>query len=229
MKSRLNSLRSTSRVITEDDVAPTLEDVASEGTGRPKRMSASALGIVLILAGVLGAVVTTRTMTRSVAILASDRDLDIGHVVTIDDLRLVDVASSSAKFFIGRDDAASLVGSIVVSRLESGTPFTPQLVTRRPILDPSTVLVSVAVEYGNYPPMLVTGDEVSVVVSPDVTLVDASPPRMVAERLKVWDVDRSDDGSEVTVVTLIGDTNIALDVAGAGAIHLGLVPPQTEG
>lgn len=228
MKSRLNSLRSTSRVIAEDDVVPTLEDVASEGTGRPKRMSASALGIALVLAGVLGAVVTTRTMTRSVAVVASEKDLDVGHVVTIEDLRSIDVASSSAKYFIGRDDVRSLVGSIIVSPVEAGTPFTRHLVARRPTLDPSLILVSVAVEYGNYPPMLVTGDEVSVVVSPDVTLVDASPPRMVAERLKVWDVDRSEDGSELTVVTLIGDSEIALEVAGAGAIHLGLVPPRQE-
>jgi hypothetical protein len=229
VRSRLNSLRSTSRVTTQDDDVLAPEDVDSEGIGRRKKMSASALGMTLILAGVLGAIVTTRTMTRSVAVVASDRNLEVGHVVTPGDLRAIDVASSSAKFFIGRDDVSSLIGTVVVSPLDAGTPFTPQAVTKRPVLDPSTVLVSVAVEYGNYPPMLVAGDDVSVVVSPDVTLVDASPPRLVAERLRVWDVDQSDDGNQLTVVTLIGNAQIALDIAGAGAIHLGLVPASAGG
>ncbi|MEY3456217.1 MAG: hypothetical protein RIR38_479, partial [Actinomycetota bacterium] len=45
------------------------------------------------------------------------------------------------------------------------------------------VLVSVPVELGNFPPMLAAGDDVNVIVSPDATIVDAAPPRIVAERL----------------------------------------------
>ena len=46
--------------------------------------------------------------------------------------------------------------------------------------------------------------------------------RMVADRLRVWDVSLTDEG--VTVVTLIGNADVTLAVAGAGSVHLGLVP-----
>ena len=222
MKTRLNSLRSTSRVKTETEEGLPLEDVASEGLGRRTKLPTSALGLMLILIGVLGAVLTTRAVTRSVPVLASNRDLAAGHVLSIDDLQAIDVPQSSAKFFIGRNEATNLVGSSLVSSVESGIPITPQLLTQRPTLDPSTVLVSVAVEQGNYPPMLEAGDDVSIVVSPDVTIVDAAPPRIVADRLRVWDVSATDEG--VTVVTLIGNADVAIAVAGAGSVHLGLVP-----
>lgn len=45
---------------------------------------------------------------------------------------------------------------------------------------------------------------------------------MVADRLRVWDVSLTDEG--VTVVTLIGNADVTLAVAGAGSVHLGLVP-----
>lgn len=222
MKTRLNSLRSTSRVKTETEEGLPLEDVASEGLGRRTKLPTSALGLTLILIGVVGAVVTTRVVTRSVPVLASNRDLAAGHVLSIDDLRAIDVPQSSARFFIGRNEATNLVGSSLVSAVESGVPITPQLLTQRPILDPSTVLVSVAVEHGKYPPMLAAGDDVSMVVSPDISIVDAAPPRIIADRLRVWDVSLTDEGA--TVVTLIGNADVALAVAGAGSVHLGLVP-----
>ncbi len=72
--------------------------------------------------------------------------------------------------------------------------------------------------------MLVAGDDVSVIVSPDITIVDAAPPRIVADRLSVWDVSSTAEGE--TVVTLIGNPDVALAVAGAGSVHLGLVPSK---
>lgn len=224
MKTRLSSLRSTSRVKVETEDGLPLEDVASEGIGRRRKLSTSALGVMLILIGVLGAVLTTRTVTRSVPVLASNHDLVAGHVLSLDDLRAIDVPQSSAKYFIDRKNLSLVVGSSLLSPIEVGVPFTPQLLTQRPTLDPSTVLVSVAVEHGNYPPMLVAGDDVSVVVSPDITIVDAAPPRIVADRLRVWDVSSTDEGD--TVVTLIGNPDVALAVAGAGSVHLGLVPSR---
>ena len=91
------------------------------------------------------------------------------------------------------------------------------------------VLVSVPVEMGNFPPMLAAGDDVNVIVSPDATIVDAAPPRIVAERLRVWAVDQEVDGAETTVVTLVGDSEVALAIAGAGSVYLGLVRSLNEG
>ena len=222
MKTRLSSLRSTSRVKTETEDGLPLEDVASEGIGRRRKLSTSALGLTLILLGVLGAVLTTRAVTRSVPVLASSKNLVAGHVLALEDLLAIDVPLSSAKYFIDRGDVSLVVGSSLLSPVEVGVPLTPQLLTQRPTLDPSTILVSVAVEHGNYPPMLAAGDDVSIVVSPDVTIVDAAPPRMVADRLRVWDISSRDEGT--IVVTLIGNADVALAVASAGSVHLGLVP-----
>lgn len=222
MDTRLNSLRSTSRVTTEvsDDLEP--EHVVSEGKKR-SRLSTSALGIMLVLGGVVGAVLTTRAATQSVAVVAVARELSKGDLVTASDLQLIDVPRSAAAFFVGRDQAREVIGTMLVSPVTSGSPLTSNLLVRQPALDESTVLVSVPVEIGNFPPMLSPGDNVTVIVSPDATIVDAAPPRIVAESLKVWSVDVTREGDDTTVVTLVGDADVALAIAGAGSVHLGLV------
>ena len=77
--------------------------------------------------------------------------------------------------------AREVIGTMLVSPVTSGSPLTSNLLVRQPALDESTVLVSVPVEIGNFPPMLSPGDNVTVIVSPDATIVDAAPPRIVAE------------------------------------------------
>lgn len=227
MDSRLNSLRSASRVIDEfiEDLEP--EHVASEGKKR-SRLSTSVFGILLVVGGVLGAIITTRAATQSTAVLAASRELARGEVLDESDLQAIDVPRSAAKYFFGRNQVGDILGTMVSSTVLPGTPLTPHLISRQPTLDPSMILIAVAVDVGNYPPMLAAGDDVSVVVSPDATIVEASPPRVVAERLRVWDISRSEEGGDVTVVTLVGDPTLALAVAGAGNVHLGLVQSMSQ-
>jgi hypothetical protein len=226
--SRLNSLRSASRVSDEvvSDLEP--EHVVSEGRKR-SRLSTTVLGSMLVLIGIVGAVVTTRAATQSVGVIAVSRDLSKGELISNGDLQLIDVPQDSSRHFLSRNQVSDVLGAMVVSEVKAGSPLVPALLVRQPMLDSSMVLVSVPVELGNFPPMLAAGDDVNVIVSPDATIVDAAPPRIVAERLRVWAVDQEVDGAETTVVTLVGDSEVALAIAGAGSVHLGLVRSLNEG
>jgi len=227
VESRLNSLRSTSRVTEEviEDLEP--EHVVSEGR-KGSRLSTSVLGIMLVLAGVVGAVFTTRAATQSVGVVATSRDLNKGDVIGESDLQLIDVPRSAAEYFISREEARDVIGTMTTSSISGGSPLTRNDLVRQPTLDESMVLVSVPVEIGNYPPMVAPGDDVTVIVSPDATIIDAAPPRIVAERLRVWSVDSAIDVGETTVITLVGDADIALSIAGAGSVHLGLVKSSSQ-
>lgn len=222
MESRLNSLRSTSKVTEEvfDDLEP--EHVGTEGRRR-SRVSTSVLGVMLILLGIVGAVATTRAATQSVAVLAVAQSMARGDLVTEDSLQVIDVPRSAARFFVRRENARDVIGTMTVGPIGAGDPLSRALLVRQPALDASMILVAVPIDQGNFPPTLAPGDNVNVIVSPDATIVDAAPPRVVSEKLRVWDIQVPSDGNGTTVVTLIADAEVALAVAGAGTVHLGLV------
>jgi Flp pilus assembly protein CpaB len=214
--------------VTEEvvgDLEP--EHVVSEGRKR-SRLSTSVLGVMLVLTGVVGAILTTRAATQSVGVVAASRDLNKGDVIGESDLELIDVPRSAAKYFISREEAHDVIGTMTVSSVSGGSPLTRNILVRQPALDESMVLVSVPVKIGEYPPMVAPGDDVTVIVSPDATIVDASPPRIVAERLRVWSVNSSTEMGETTVITLVGDADIALEIAGSGSVHLGLVKSSSQ-
>lgn len=83
------------------------------------------------------------------------------------------------------------------------------------------VLFGIALEPGNFPAGMKTGDVVRAVVTPPVN--GTGDARDLEARLTVMSVDSSSDIGGKTIVTLSGPQSITTEIASSGPIHLAIV------
>ncbi len=148
--------------------APTVTDLTIEPAGRRRvRLPELAVGVLVTVGFALAAVLWQLNATQRDPALALARDVARGETITVDDLRVVYLASDDPIAHLGRGDAELVVGRSAVSDLPSGTLLVAGQLADPAELAPGEGVVGLSLEPGQYPFGLALGDAVNVVGAPE--------------------------------------------------------------
>jgi hypothetical protein len=190
---------------------------------RKQRMPEMAVGIALVIGGVIGSLLLFQSATNTITVVSSSHFLSRGHVVTPGDLVAMELSEQSGKSFVKAGDAQSLVGKSMANDVGPSTPIHPSMLQIREPLATGEALTSTAVEVGDFPPTLADGDRVHLVFASDDSSGGALPPVLYGQVVTVWSIVQPDNSLSAAVVTLRGPIDLALAIAGAGKVHIALL------
>jgi hypothetical protein len=194
-----------------------------QGERKKKRVLDMAVGIALIAFGIVGSMSVYRSASETVSVVGVLNDLDRGRVIESGDLKAIRVSPESAQFFIGAGDAGSLIGRTLVIAVASGTPLSESMVSSSSPLGVDEALTSAAIPIGNIPSKLAENDKVRLVLTPDATITNASPPLLFDEVVSIWAIEQTVDLGSEMVVTFRGPLRLSLAIASAGNVRISLV------
>jgi hypothetical protein len=211
-----------SRVLNSSDNVEISRDL-DQGERKKKRVPEMAVGIALIALGVIGSMALYRSASATVSVVGVTRDLDRGQVIDASDLQAIRISPESARFFVDASNAGSLLGRTLSVSVLSGTPLSESMMSTALPLGPDEALTSAAVPIGNIPAKLATQDKVRLVLTPDATITNASPPLLFDEVVTIWAIEQSEELNSAVIVTFRGPLRLSLAIAGAGNVRISLV------
>lgn len=130
------------------------------------RLPELAIGLFVMVAFALGAVLWHLNSVDKVPALAVAADLDRGETIAADDIRVVYVASDEALATLGQGQLGQVVGRVALVDLPAGTLMSRNLVADAAALQPGDGVAGLSLEPGQYPALgLAPGDRVNVVRS----------------------------------------------------------------
>ena len=202
------------------------------GSGRPpgRRRSVPHLvvGVLLVLACAIAFLLITVQSGGRRAVLALARPVTVGQVLTVADLRPVDVGvDDGAVGVVAADAAASVVGRPVATSLPAGALLSPALVGAPLLPGPGQAVVAVAVKPGQVPAEVAAGAAVLVVAQPAASPLPGSGTVGSADAAPGWaavvtSVSSPADG-QVTVASLRMSEESAREVAAVAPGQLSIV------
>lgn len=211
-----------SRVLNSSDNVEISRDL-DQGEQRKKRVPDLAVGIALIALGVIGSMAVYRSASATVAVVGAVHDFDRGHLIEASDLRVIRISPETAQFFVDASNAGSLLGKSLTVSVKGGTPISESMVSNASPLGIDEALTSAAVPIGNIPANLAVNDRVRLVLTPDATITNASPPLLFDEAVTVSAIKQTDEVTGAVIVTFRGPLRLSLAIAGAGNVHISLV------
>ncbi|GHE80951.1 hypothetical protein GCM10017786_09030 [Amycolatopsis deserti] len=146
------------------------------GTGRRRSLPHLLLGLLLVLACAGGFVLFSLDSGDRRAVLALARDVPVGHVLTPQDLRQVNLALDPAVAVVGVDQAATVVGRPMATSLTAGALLTPRSVGDAAVPGAGQAIAALALKPGQFPPEVTAGARVAVVFVSAPAGTAASPP-----------------------------------------------------
>jgi Flp pilus assembly protein CpaB len=185
------------------------------------------LGVLLIAACGLAAVLLARSGHATVEVVVAARDLQPGQTVTAADLRMTSVSTSTNARFVSAAQLDAVIGQTPRGFVPAGTPLNLGMLAGGAALGPGedvvgAVLPSGAIPIGGLKP----GDTVDVLVVSKSAETPAAPPADVG-RAVVYDVVSVSTGtSDQTWVSLRQPSSLGLAIAQAasdGTLRLALV------
>ena len=222
MSQRMIDSLTRSRVLNSSDNVETSRDL-DQGELKKKRVPDMAVGIALIVFGIVGSIAVYRSASETVSVVGVMSNLERGQVIESGDLKAIRVSPESAQFFIGAGDAGSLIGRTLVIAVASGTPLSASMVNTSSPLGVDEALTSAAIPLGNIPANIAANDKVRLVLTPDATITNASPPLLFDEVVSIWAIEQSSDLGSEAVVTFRGPLRLSLAIASAGNVRISLV------
>ena len=211
-----------SRVLNNSDNVEISRDL-DQGERKKKRVPDMAVGIALIALGVIGSMAVYRSASATVSVVGVVRDLDRGRVIEASDLQAIRISPESAQFFVDASNAGSLLGKSLTVSVNGGTPLSESMVSSATPLGLDEALTSAAVPTGNIPANLAVNDKVRLVLTPDATITNASPPLLFDEVVTISAIEQSDELNSAVIVTFRGPLRLSLAIAGAGNVRISLV------
>jgi hypothetical protein len=211
-----------SRVLNSSDNVEISRDL-DQGERKKKRVPDMAVGIALIALGVIGSMAVYRSASATVSVVGVVRDLDRGWVIEASDLQAIRISPESAQFFVDASNAGSLLGKSLTVSVNGGTPLSESMVSSATPLGLDEALTSAAVPTGNIPANLAVNDKVRLVLTPDATITNASPPLLFDEVVTISAIEQSDELNSAVIVTFRGPLRLSLAIAGAGNVRISLV------
>lgn len=198
----------------------------------------------LVVGGVLAAAVAAlgfaalyTSAADTVAALAVARPVAAGHALADADLREVDVKAGPGVALVPAARRGALIGRRPAVPLVAGALLSEAQLAPERALEPGTVVAAVALKAGQYPPGLVAGDRVDVVVTgAAVALAGGTPPSagvggaVLARGARVAALAAATGaGGQAVVVSLVVDDAVGPDLVGAasaGQVGLLLAPSR---
>lgn len=145
-------------------------------TNRRRSVPYLLLGVLLVLACVGGFVLVSLNSGDRRAVLALARDVSVGHVLTMQDLRQVNVAVDSGVAVVGAEQAGTVVGKPMATSLSVGALMTPDSVGGAAVPASGRAIAAFALKPGQFPPEATAGARVSVVFAPGQAGAATGPP-----------------------------------------------------
>jgi hypothetical protein len=211
-----------SRVLNSSDNVEISRDL-DQGEQKKKRVPDMAVGIALIVIGLVGSMFVYRSASATVSVVGVSSELDRGHVIEAGDLKALYVSPESAQYFVKANQAGSLIGRTMTVAVVNGTPLSESMVSSSLPLGVDEALTAAAVPIGNIPANLAANDKVRLVLTPDATITSASPPLLFDEVVSVWAIEQSIEMSNAAIVTFRGPLRLSLAIASAGNVRISLV------
>lgn len=189
---------------------------AAEPVGRRNR-TRMALGVVVLVMCVLGAMTMYANASDRVDVLTVRRSVAAGQRVTADDLDVVSISSDSKLQTLATTQRSAVVGKIAVVGLVPGSLLTSAQISDGPRVPAGMVITGATVKPGQFPIGLRAGDDVMLVETPLATATGAAAEPIDRGAARVLEVANLDDASSALAVSLIVPDDDAAPIASAGA------------
>jgi hypothetical protein len=164
-----------------------------DASGR-RRVPELVLGIFLVAGCALGAVLIAAAGRERTPVLTLSGDIERGHVLTEDDLKVVYLGSDSPVAYVRDGDEEEVVGKAALADLGAGT-----ILTSRQFAEPQTLsgegegVVGFELEIGQLPSRnLTTGDLVNVIVGEGLT---GEASQVVADAAVIVEVEKIEESA----------------------------------
>jgi len=192
---------------------------------RRVRVPELAIGVLVLVAFALGALLWHLSTTSKSAALVLASGVSRGEVVEATDLRTAYISTDEQ--LVRVTDPASVVGKVALNDLSAGTLMTPAAVADASVLEPGDGVVGLALDPGQYPALgLAPGDRVNVVRSGDAPVDPngADVNQVLARGATVFEVEElASDRKLVSIRSSEADAETVAAAAGSGALRLVLV------
>ena len=204
---------STSRATSSLPTRPALASTAQRNRSR------IAAGALILAACTLAAVVVYGRIGDRRAVLAVARGVDVGQTLQAGDLRIVHVSADPGLRSIPASQRSQVLGRPAAVRLVPGTLLSPAEIGDGAALPEGMALVGAILKPGQFPLGLAPGDTVALVAAPasGAGVAVGADSSAVPPTATVVAVDRSDDATGNTIVSLQLPATSAPLIAGAGA------------
>ncbi|MCR6488275.1 hypothetical protein M8542_36140 [Amycolatopsis sp. OK19-0408] len=138
---------------------------ATPTSRHPRRVPHLAAGAMLVVCCAGGTVWWTTSTQDRTPTLAVARAVTVGHVLSMADLRTVDVSASAGTVLVPADEAAGVLGRPMATNLGPGALLTPDAVGAAQLPVPGRAIVAVGVKPGQFPPALTAGAPITAIVT----------------------------------------------------------------
>lgn len=204
-------------------------------SARRRRPGVIALSLALIAAGGAGVAVLLLQVGNRTPVVAVVRDVQVGQVLTEQDLGEASVALDPAVKAVRADDLKSVVGKRAAVELKPGSLLSPSQVTKDSLVKPGEQLIPIGLKPEQVPATdLVPGQTVQLVQVPaqgaaaaaDEAADDGVPKTIAGRVVKASNAAPGTGVVVVDVATSAKDGPIAAAWVSAGAVRLVLDAPD---
>ena len=184
------------------------------------------LGVLLVLACVMGMVMWSLYAGQRRSVLALARSVSVGQVLSAPDLRQVSIATDPEVSTMAASQASAVVGRTMATSLPTGALLSPGVLGPAWVPGPGQAVASLALRAGAVPPELGPGARVWVVFGSGSATGQASAPPP-GEAVPVWPAvvlsvtSRAEE--QLTVVSVQLAESAAREVAAVPAGQLSVV------
>jgi hypothetical protein len=198
---------------------------------RPQQPARALFGLLLVVAAVVAALTLYTRIGDRHQVLAVNRTVLAGEQLVDSDFRVVSISADDSFASVPATTRASLVGQYAKVRMVAGSLVVADSVQARLLVDPSKVLMSVAVPLSGVPTGLREGSRLVLIVTPK-SASGTAPPRLVEATVAA--VPRnlgelvSGQSSSTSMVALSVEVppKSAATVGSAGEVAVGVLNPR---
>lgn len=197
------------------------------GAGRRRSVPHLLLGALLVAACAAAFVLVSVNSGNRQPVLALARAVPVGHVLTAQDLRQVNVAVDPGVGVVDSSQAAAVVGKTMSESLPAGALLTPQAVGASAVPVAGQAIAALSLKAGQFPPEVSPGAHVSVVFVPTQAGGSVGSPPPSSDSTAGWPAVvtsvTAPPNAQTTVVSVQLSEAAARQVAAVPAGQLSLV------
>jgi hypothetical protein len=191
-------------------------------------------GALLVVASVVAVLAVYARVGDRHEVLVVTRTVLAGEQLTDGDLRVVSISSDESIPSVPASARAAMVGQYAKVRMVEGSMLVADSVQARPLVDPSKVLMSVAVPVSGVPVGLREGSQLVLIVTPPpesagggavTELVDATVAAVPRDLGAIVSGSGGGSASAVALSVEVAPESAAL-VGSAEAVAVAVVPPD---
>ena len=210
-----NAVRSRLR-----DVPTDVEELTEPRPKRGRRTSELLIGALLVLGGALAGLIVFQRGDPRFVVVATSSELQRGTIIDRSHLVALEVGSVPNHAITPAQDAAALLGKLLLVDVPAGVPLTRFVVSDVRPLTGAQALIPLQLERGAIPSEIAPGDMVQVIISFPNRGVDAPSPEILAETMEVFAIESADEFDDRVNLTVVASPDSAIDLARADRIQV---------